>query len=357
LFTKAAIDVLDKAFSHTKSQLTMRYLAVCGFVALAVATQATAKSTDVRGNGDLGIAETRRAFHFAESAYTARNIISAKLYLQNAVNCLAGPHAEGFVAVAGEACAPSGNGAIGDVKDAASVQQLELAFSEARLGLKRTELINLHMHALSAMDYMRWVRTENLAPMRGAQKVGGEIQVAGDEIRLSRLIGAIVERAGKPVGTITDAVVDTESQTIRMVALQPDQLAGGAVALSWSQLNLARSAATHSCCDISVSANALGVTPPFAEEVRAKPFYVDGERNLLGRTVVAADGTHAGEVKDMVIALDSGAIDYIVVTPNASSAKLLALPWSSIADLVSQRDVVLKLDDRQLALAPGLLSK
>ena len=324
----------------------------CALVAFSLLGVASAKAGGNSKAAPSGILEAQSAFHYAEAAYETDDIIAARTNLQKAINCLAGQEDKRFSAASGDTCAGQGKGAIQDVKDASLGQQLRFALAEASLGLKRTELTNVRMHALSAMSYMQSVRADNAS----AAATGGSLSLhsthplvgfnAGEALS-SQLRGATVTGVGGgTIGTITDLVLDAQSHTVSLVGLDANGRDRAVHALYWKQLGLSRAGAPKSGFASRLSTTELDSAPRFVDEVRARPSYIDVDGNLLGRIVLAGDGRAIGKLTDLVIDLHSGRVDFMLASGNeadtGASKSQFALQWSDIADLVSQRDIVLK---------------
>ena len=341
----------------------------CAVITLSLLGISWAKAGTNSKAAPAGILEAQSAFHFAEAAYEADDILIARTDLQKAINCIAGPEDKHFSAMSGDPCAGQGKGAIQDVKDASLVQQLRLALAEASLGLERTEITNARMHALSAMDHMQSVRTDdattfanNALPSPSPLSPRPVAGLSADEALSSQLRGAMVEGVGgDTIGTITDLVLDARSHSVSFVGLDANGHDRTVRAVYWKRLGLSRAVAPNSGYASNLSAIELKGAPRFTEEVHARPAYFDVDGNLVGRTVLAGDGRTIGKVTDLVIDLHSGRVDFVLVSGSrgdaGASRTQSALPWSDIADLVSQRDIVLKLDPIQFAAAPRFLSR
>ena len=246
-------------------------------------------------------------------------------------------------------------------------QTLELSLGESALGLKSADLTSMRMHALSALDYMRAVRADwsflsaTGTITRSPKPHHAVVMLTRGEIRVSQLEGAKVrKRQAGEIGRITDMVVDTEPRVVCLVALKSMRSEGSTLAFRWSELKLSPAARPNSGFVSSLPADAAAAAPQFADEVHAQPSYVDVERNLIGRPVIAAGGATVGKVVDLVIDLRSGAVDYILVSGNSVlgvTAAPLALRWTAIADLRIEHDIILTLDETQLAAAPVFLSR
>jgi sporulation protein YlmC with PRC-barrel domain len=75
---------------------------------------------------------------------------------------------------------------------------------------------------------------------------------------------------------------------------------------------------------------------------------------------VAADGQTIGKLADLVIERQSGIVDYVLVSGNATVGapqSPQALPWNAIANLMTEHAVVLGVDEKQLTAAPMFISK
>ncbi len=345
-----------------------------GYLACAVIASSLLGGPSARAGGNSeavppGILESLNAFHYVQAAYETDDIIVAKTSLHKAINCLVGQEDERFSAASGNPCAGQGKGAIQDVKDASLGQQLQFALAEASLGLKRTELANVRMHALSAMNYMQSVRIDDAPTAATGSSAAPSPHSAHPVVRFnagdileSQLRGATVTGVGgDAIGTITDFVLDAQSHAISLVGLDANGRDRTVRALHWKQLGLSRAVAPNAGYASGLSATRLDDAPRFVNEVRARPSYIDVYGNLIGRTVLAGDGKAVAKVTDLVIDLHSGRVDFVLVLANeaatGSSQSQFALQWSDIADLFSQRDIVLKLGEIQFASAPRFLSQ
>jgi sporulation protein YlmC with PRC-barrel domain len=342
---------------------------VCAVLAFSLLGGLSVKAGSNSKAAPPGISEAQSAFHYAEAAYQTDDIIVARTNLHKAINCLVGQKDKHFSAISGDPCVGQGKGAIQDVKDASLGQQLRLALAEASLGLERPEITNVRMHALSAMDHMQSVRTDdastfanNALPSPSPPSPRPIAGLSADEALSSQLRGAMVSGVGgDTIGTITDLVLDAQSHTVSLVGLDADGRAPTIRAVYWKRLGLSRAVAPKSGYASNLSEIELNGAPRFADEVRARPAYIDVDGNLVGRTILAGDGKVVGKLTDLVIDLRSGRVDFVLVSDNgadtSASQSQFALQWSDIADLVSQRDIVLKLDPIQFAAAPRFLSR
>ncbi len=341
------------------------YLA-CALIALSLLGGASVRAGNNAEGAPPGILEAQTAFHYVRAAYEADDIIVAKTSLRKAINCLVGQEDKRFSAASGDPCAGQGKGAIQDVKDDSLGQQLQFALAEVSLGLNRIELTNVRMHALSAMSYMQAARTDNASATASSSSpsshfVHPAVGFNAGEAFSSQMRGAAVTGgAGGAIGTITDFVVDAQSHAVSLVGLDATGRDGTVRAVYWNELGLSRAVAPSAGFASGLSANRLDGAPRFADAVLARPSYIDVYHNLIGRTVLAGDGKAVGKVTDLVIDLHSGRIDLVLVSANqvdtGGSPSQLALQWSDIADLFSQRDIVLKLSET-FASAPRFLSR
>ena len=339
----------------------------CAVVAFSLLSVPPANASSNSEAMPPGIPEAKNAFHYAESAYEADDIILARTNLQRAINCLVGQADNQFSAVSGGPCADQGHGAVQDVRDASIAQQLRLALAEMSLGLKKSRLTTVRAHALAAMDYMQPERQEkvstivaNASPVPSARSGQPFAELNVGEVLSSQLKGAAVTGiGGGPIGTITDLLLDAQSQKVSLVGLAGDDRT--IHALGWRQLGLSHAAAPRSGYVSTLSASDLGSAPRFVDEVHARPSYIDVDGNLIGRTVLVADGRAVGKATDLIIDVHSGRVSSILMTsagagPGASQFQI-ALRWADIANLFSQRDIVLTLDESQFASAPRFLSR
>jgi hypothetical protein len=342
-------------------QVNLRLFAM-GTAALILPDTAVAAAPTA--SDSAGASEMEIAFEAAEAAYKADNINSARSNLQRAINCLGGPKNKNFMAAAGNPCAKQGQGAIPDVEDASFKQQLGLALGEASDGLSLSDLNGAQSQAMAAMDYMRPLRDYEASNQGGngvkAPATPAMVKIESGDIRLSQLKGvAVTNREGGAAGAMVGWVIDTERRGIRLFGLKPvgqDKI----LAFSWSALSF--TPAADSVGIPSLKKDAATALSPFAEEARSQPSYLDVEDNLIGRGVVRADGETVGKVDDLVIEPRTGIVQYVLVSANAASGNSgkssdsapLALRWTTFADFASERDIVLKLDEKQLAAAPHL---
>jgi sporulation protein YlmC with PRC-barrel domain len=342
------------------------YLA-CAVIALSLLGGASVRAGNNAEAAPPGILEAQTAFHYAQAAYEADDIIVAKTSLQKAIDCLVGQGDKRFSAASGDPCDGQGKGAIQDVKDASLGQQLQFALAEASLGLKRTGLTNVRMHALSAMSYMQSARTDD-ASVAGSSSSPSSHFVhpvvgfnAGAALSSQMRGAAVTGSAGGAIGTITDFAVAAQSHAVSLVGLDANGRDGTIRAVYWKDLGLSRAVAPGVGYASGLSANRLDGAPRFAEAVLARPSYIDVYDNLIGRTVLVGDGKAVGKVSDLVIDLHSGHVDFILVSASQAdtgrSQSQLALQWSDIADFFSQRDIVLKLSETQFASAPRFLPR
>lgn len=72
----------------------------------------------------------------AEMAVDATDKTTADKHLHHVINCLVGPDGKGFDSGFENPCQGMGNGALGDIQNAAEKAQLEKALTEAKKGLK-----------------------------------------------------------------------------------------------------------------------------------------------------------------------------------------------------------------------------
>ena len=340
----------------------------CVAVALSLLGVPPAKADSNSEAAPPGILEAQTAFHYAQAAHETDDIVVARANLHKAIKCLVGVKDKQFPEVSGDPCAGRGNGAIQDVKDASIAQQLRLALGEMSLGLKRSELTTVRMHALAAMSYIQpagmvnasAIATDASAPSRQSAPSMVELG-AGDALSL-QLRGAVVTGVGgNAIGTITDLVLDTQSHTVSLVGLDANGRERTVRAFYWKQLGLSRTHFPGSRYAGRISATRLESAPRFIDEVRAQPSYIDVYGNLIGRTVLAGDGKAIGRLADLAIDLRSGRVDFVIVAGSdagtRASQSQFVLRWADISNLVSQRDIVLKLDEVQVASAPRFLSR
>jgi len=339
-----------------------RHLVSAGAAVFLLAVPIPALAQPLSATPNAGLVEAATAFHYTEMAYVEDDIDLARMDLQEAINCLVGSEDKSFSAVAGNPCSGQGKGAIHDIKDAALRRPLQSALGEASYALTKSELNSIQMYALSAMDYMRTARNDwgfltandMLTSSRGPRHTVVKLRVG--EIMASQLKDAALRNSqGSNIGTITDMVLDTEAQAVRLVGLEPYGHDSDALAIRWSALNPLAPIKPNSGYATSLSAEALAAAPDFTSKVRAQPSYIDVERNLLGRPVVMADGENIGKVVDLVIERKSGKIDYALVSGNSVlglAESPLALRWTTIADAVTEHDIILTLDERQLVDVP-----
>lgn len=343
----------------TKSNFN-RYLVAVGVIGLICAAASATSAQQLSTIPSSGITEADTAFRYTHLAYDADDIVIARSNLQKAINCVVGPDDKSFRAAAGNPCAGQGMGAIRDIHRAFLVWLLRRAVGEASHGLKRVELPTVRMDALSAMDYLQSVRQAWLAPALSA-RVGradkhshAVIKLRRDEIELSELRGAPATNSkGSIIGTLADMLIDRGRHVVRYVALRPKD-GNSALAIRWSALKFV-STGPNAHPTFRITTDVLAVAPQFVSEVEAQPSYIDVEGNLVGRPVVTADGQTVGKLVGLVVERESGIVDYVLLSPNSIigvTRSPLALPWKAIANLMVEHDVVLTLDEQQLARAP-----
>lgn len=116
---------------------------------ICVAAEAT-PGQQLSTNPIAGAAEVESAFHYANLAYHADDVVFARSSLQKAIDCLVGPDGKQFRAVIANPCAGQGMGAIRDIDRALPDWELQRAVEEASLGLRKL--------IFSLFERMRYLR-------------------------------------------------------------------------------------------------------------------------------------------------------------------------------------------------------
>lgn len=185
-------------------------------------------------------------------------------------------------------------------------------------------------------------------PQRGsAQLAESAVRPAPRLVAASRLERAeLVTAKRQPLGTIVDLVCDVSRERIAYVILQGRT--DRAIAVPWVPLR----------AGVRPNFLATGYPDPLAQAIprdralNGEPGLLDLERGLLGRPVLAADGSAVGSLSDLLIDPQNGDVKKLVVAmpPPAGGSK--ALDWNAVADLLLERAIVLRLTPRQLAALP-----
>jgi sporulation protein YlmC with PRC-barrel domain len=255
------------------------------------------------------------------------------------------------------------------------------AVGEASVGLNSIALITTQSDARSAVVYMKSTGimdplsvtrnsiqkrpTLNQAQPGPAAAIGKPVRAV---LRLSRNqaevstlhASTLINRSGKAVGTIADLVIDAERHAISFAHVQTIGPNSRLVAIKWSALRLLSSNAKSQYFS-PLTESQLARIGGLVGVQDEKPSDIEVEHNLIGRFVVSADGETVGKLTDVVVELNSGTVDYVLVSPipaaSGNTKTVLALPWAAIADLKVEQDIILASDQKQLADAPRFPSR
>lgn len=101
-------------------------------------------STALAQGGDAA-KELATARTHAQLAAASQSVVVAKMHLHHVINCLVGPHGDGFDASAGNPCKGMGDGAQQDAQgDRAKLDQVSHALAYARRGVAAKDLSAVH---------------------------------------------------------------------------------------------------------------------------------------------------------------------------------------------------------------------
>jgi sporulation protein YlmC with PRC-barrel domain len=151
------------------------------------------------------------------------------------------------------------------------------------------------------------------------------------------------------IGTLTTALLDTVQKKVTAVRVDIDNKT---VVLPWSQIQPIHQ--PHDQFRTAATSQAVAHAPQQSGDNKL----IDVEQALIGRAVIDADGKNIGSVSDVVAQVNSGALDYIVVTPAGPSLGTSnapqAVPWAKLEPISSDKSqpIKLALNDQQLAALP-----
>ncbi|MFZ0501672.1 MAG: hypothetical protein WAU49_04220 [Steroidobacteraceae bacterium] len=113
-------------------------------------------STALAQGGDVA-KELATARAHAQLAEASQSMVVAKMHLHHVINCLVGPHAEGFDAAAGNPCKGMGEGAAKDaqvnrMRTTYWTGQVRHALSYANSGIAAKNLADVHKAAAGVVQ-------------------------------------------------------------------------------------------------------------------------------------------------------------------------------------------------------------
>jgi hypothetical protein len=109
-------------------------------------------STALAQGGDAA-KELATARAHAQLAEASQSVMVAKMHLHHVINCLVGPHGQGFDAAAGNPCKGMGEGAQKDgQRDHMKVDQAAHALAYARRGVAAKDLAEVHKAASGVLQ-------------------------------------------------------------------------------------------------------------------------------------------------------------------------------------------------------------
>ncbi len=176
---------------------------------------------------------------------------------------------------------------------------------------------------------------------------------AADDASAADLLGTMLTGAdGRDLGTVCDLLVDAGQRRVAFIGVRAAASGDGVVAVPWTPL--ARAAAGKGDY-VASQPGSISSDLPFAQQAAADPAFLDVRRDLLGRPVLAAAGESIGRLVDFDVDLRSGAIGYLFITTTEMAGRgsgRRAIPWGAIADLDSERAIVLGLDAGDILTSP-----
>lgn len=163
----------------------------------------------------------------------------------------------------------------------------------------------------------------------------------------AQLIGArLVLATGAPVGTITDLLCEGQQDRIADLVIARGN---AAVAVPFVALSPGAASGTFVAASPVALAQALGV----GDALNGDPRLLDVGHGLIGRPLVASDGTPVGTVAGLMLDAKTGAVTNLEVAPAAAGQPAKVLPWSAVADLFVERAIILNLTAPQVAALPS----
>jgi sporulation protein YlmC with PRC-barrel domain len=151
------------------------------------------------------------------------------------------------------------------------------------------------------------------------------------------------------IGTLDTALLDPAQKKVTAVRVDTGNKT---VVLAWSQLQPIHQ--PHDQFRTSADAHAVAAAPQNPGDNKL----IDVEQDLIGRSVVDADGKTVGTVSDVVAQVNSGTLDYIVVHPSGpslgSSNAPQAVPWAKLKPISSDKSqpIQVALNNQQVASLP-----
>lgn len=155
-----------------------------------------------------------------------------------------------------------------------------------------------------------------------------------------QLVGVrIVAAGGAPIGEVSDLLCDTREDRIAALVVSRG---GAEFAIPWTSPAAAQ--------PITVSPAALAQSTPVPDALNANPGLRAVQHDLVGRSLMSADGTPAGRIVGLQIDPQNGTVtDLLIAAATGETAR--ELPWSAIAD-IDLSPIVLDLNAQQVAALP-----
>ena len=216
-----------------------------------------------------------------------------------------------------------------------------------------------------------------------AQQQSDRNQASMRDVRASKLIGMNVRNAqGEDLGEINDLVIDVNNERVHYAILAFGGFMGMGEKLFAYPVRVLSMGANGDALVLNVDKDRLKRAPGFERDrwpdwqaengyrsdvdryygptlqVEAKPnMLLRRASDLLDADVTDAAGEDVGDVNDMVVDLSSGKVQYVVVELErgwGDPDRLTLLPVRAFkANARDDEDLVLRLDQQQVATAPG----
>jgi sporulation protein YlmC with PRC-barrel domain len=167
----------------------------------------------------------------------------------------------------------------------------------------------------------------------------------------AQLIGAqLVTPNGVPVGTVTDLLCEAAQDHIAdLVVSRGDR----AVAVPWTALTQGTALSTV----VAVAPISLARDVSVADALDSDPMLLDVVHGLVGRPLVASDGTPVGHVAGLMLDGNSGTVDSLRIKPAIAGQPAKVLPWSAVADFFVGHAIILSLMPQQVAALPAMAAR